>query len=340
MFRGARAAEVAIGGAPHRGQIGVTAVIPFTRQITAALLALFLTVGCASDPEGVAQSRGAGDVAATSLADAVQLAQAEDDLDDEDFEDDGFEDLFPGEDPLALEEDYDPFETVNRFVFAFNEALDFFIIRPLAELYGFLLPEVVRDSVRNVVRNLLEPVNFLNHLWQGKDDDAADIAARFLINSTIGLGGLIDVAGYWGIPYRTEDFGQTLGFYGAEPGPYIVLPLLGPSSLRDTIGRGVDALIDPWGYVVPLVGIDPLHFSAARLTAYGIDLRQRNLETIDELRRDSVDFYARVRSLYLQRRRAEIADEDKEQAARKELRRDQTAKRVHIDFEARGLDER
>ena len=235
-----------------------------------------------------------------------QIAQAS--LDDE-LEDDEFSDLFPDDGGAEFEPDFDPIEPVNRFIFAINETLDLFILKPAAMTYRFLLPEVVRDSLRNVLRNLKTPVLFLNHLWQGKEEQASDTLVRFGINSTIGLAGLIDVAGMWGYEYHAEDFGQTLGVYGVEPGPYLVLPLFGPSSLRDAFGRGVDAMIDPLSYILQYANVEQdTEILLGRTALDGLDLRSRNIENIDELRRDSVDFYARTRSLYLQFREAEIND--------------------------------
>lgn len=236
----------------------------------------------------------------------IQLAQNQDDSES----DSDLDELFPSGD-AELEDDFDPFETVNRFIFAINEALDVILLKPAAATYRFLLPEFAQDSIRNVIRNLKAPVIFANELWQGKDEEASETLARFGINSTIGLAGLIDVADSFGLEYHSEDFGQTLGFYGAEPGPYLVLPLFGPSSVRDAIGMGVDSLIDPWSYVLEASGVDSddrTTISLSRRVAGGIDKRARNIENIEELQRDSVDFYARIRSLYLQNRRNLIKD--------------------------------
>ena len=232
----------------------------------------------------------------------IQLAQADGDTDSD------LEDLFPSGD-VDLEDDFDPFETVNRFIFAINEALDVILLKPAAATYRFLIPEFARDSVRNVIRNLKAPVIFANELWQGKDEEASETLVRFGINSTIGLAGLIDVADSFGYKYHSEDFGQTLGFYGTEPGPYLVLPLFGPSSVRDAIGLGVDSLIDPWSYVLDAAKVEEKdEILLGRRIAGGIDKRSRNIENIEELQRDAVDFYARIRSLYLQNRRNLIKD--------------------------------
>lgn len=273
-----------------------------TRIITVCGFVLALLAGCAAD---TTDRKTGPTLLYAQPATAVQLAQSTDDPE----LDSGFEDLFPTEGEGALEEDFDPFETVNRFTFAINETLDIFILQPVAASYRFIFPEFVRDSVQNAIRNLKAPVIFANELWQGKDEEASETLARFGINSTLGLAGLIDVADSFGLKYHSEDFGQTLGVYGAGPGPYIVLPLFGPSSVRDAIGRGVDSLLDPWSYVLTAADVkNDTEILLARQAIGGIDLRSRNIETLEDLKRDSVDFYARVRSLYLQLRRSEIND--------------------------------
>ena len=218
-------------------------------------------------------------------------------------------DLFPSPEDFGVAEVDDPLEPLNRFLFAINETVDIFLLQPAAATYRFLLPEMVRDSVRNVTRNLNTPVIFANQLFQGKTDRASSTVVRFAINSTAGVLGLFDVATDWGYPYSDEDFGQTLGVYGAGPGPYLVLPIFGPSSVRDGIGTGVDILLDPWFYILGAADVSRSTrrtFDLSRAAANGVDLRSRNIETIDELRRDSVDFYARIRSLYIQNRENKI----------------------------------
>lgn len=270
---------------------------------------IFLLASCAGSlPQGAQAGRFDGDRREV-VPGRIQLAQAQVES-EEDLE---FQDLFPGGD-LEIEEDYDPFEIPNRFIFAFNEALDVMILRPAAATYRFLLPEIVQDSIRNAIRNLRAPVDFANHLFQGKDQQAAEVLARFGINTVLGVGGLFDVADdAFGLEYHSEDFGQTLGVHGAGPGPYLVLPLFGPSSLRDAIGRGIDSVLDPWSYVLAHYNVEnDQEILLGRQAAFGLDLRARNIETLEELQRDSVDFYARIRSLYLQRRKAEINDSESE----------------------------
>jgi len=201
----------------------------------------------------------------------------------------------------------DPLEILNRFVFAFNETLDVFIIRPAAVVYRDAVPDPIKTSVRSFFRNLGEPLNFMNALFQGDAARADTIASRFMINSILTLG-FYDYAAELGHPYHPEDFGQTLGSYGVGPGPYLVLPLLGPSTFRDAAGRGVDAFLSPWGFVMPQDQAREL--SVVQAGVLGLDYRMRNIETLDALQADSLDFYARIRSLYLQTRAREVNNTD------------------------------
>lgn len=219
----------------------------------------------------------------------------------------------------AYDEANDPFEPMNRYFFQVNRDLDALLLRPLAVMYREGLPIGVRNSVRNVLRNMKSPVVFANDLLQVEPDRAAQTGGRFVANTLAGFGGIGDVAtgdkegpGSGGIPYHDEDFGQTLGVWGAGEGFYLVLPLIGPSSARDAVGMVVDTFIDPFTYI-----IDPdarLAFSATRRGLGAVDFRSRNIETIDEIERTSIDFYATVRSLYRQRRNAEIRNGEDELA--------------------------
>ena len=212
----------------------------------------------------------------------------------------------PGEsaDIYEIDDDNDPLETVNRFIFAFDLTLDVFIFKPAAATYRFLLPAEVRDSVRNVVRNLRSPVVLANDLFQGEMDRAETTTMRFLINTTVGVLGIIDVADGWGYPHHDEDFGQTLAVHGTGEGFYLVLPIFGPSSARDGVGLLVDTFLDPLTYVGQIYDIDDVLL--ARTALGGIDTRSRNIDTLDDLQRDSIDFYARIRSLYRQTRANDI----------------------------------
>ncbi len=209
-----------------------------------------------------------------------------------------------------LDDANDPLEFVNRFTFAINGTLDILVIQPAAATYRFLLPDPVQDSIRNALRNLNGPVILANDLLQGEWDRAETTAMRFVINSTLGVAGLFDVAAEWGYDYHDEDFGQTLAVWGVGEGFYLVIPLLGPSTARDGVGMLVDSFIDPWPYVLDYTtDLDDLELAAifiGRRALEGIDIRARNIEVIDSLKADSIDYYVRLRSLYRQNREAEI----------------------------------
>lgn len=220
-------------------------------------------------------------------------------------------------DPQTEPEDYayyvetnDPLEPFNRAVFRFNEALDALLLTPLAIFYRDVLPPVVQDRTHNVLVNLREPVVLANSLLQGKPRQAGSTFARFAFNSTAGIGGMFDVAEGMGLPRETADFGQTLAVWGAPAGPYLVLPVLGPSNPRDAVGLGVDSvLLDPFGLLNTIVLTDNdflevLGYTRAGLTA--VDSRARSLEATDELRRTALDYYAAIRSAFRQNREYQI----------------------------------
>ena len=203
------------------------------------------------------------------------------------------------------DEVYDPLEVPNRFVFAANEAADVLVIRPAAEVYHAALPDPVRDAVQNVLDTLLAPLVIGNSLLQGDVENAQNATGRFMTNAILGLGGVLDVASAAGVPpYRSEDFGQTLGVWGVGEGPYLVLPLIGRSNVRDAVGYGVDTVADPvrvWAY-----GADAKNALVVRSGVSAVDQRSRLLREVDDLRRNSLDFYATTRSLYHQQRTAAI----------------------------------
>ncbi|MEX0760700.1 MAG: VacJ family lipoprotein [Tistlia sp.] len=209
---------------------------------------------------------------------------------------------------------WDPLEPVNRFIFAINETIDIFLLRPIAVTYRFWTPDGVQHTVTNFVRNLDAPVVLVNDLLQGEWVRAENTAGRFFINSIAGFGGLFDVATPSGYPYHEEDFGQTLGSYGVGPGLYVVLPLFGPSNARDAVGLLVDSYTDPWNNLARAK--DAPEYMYARGALKGLDLRARNIDTLDEVKRDAIDYYARLRSLYTQRRADQILNaSDEEDAA-------------------------
>lgn len=213
----------------------------------------------------------------------------------------------------GFEDTSDPFELYNRTIFGANQAADFLVIRPVTVTYNQVVPQFMRDSVTNVLRNMRTPAIVINELLQGDFQGAGNAAERFFINTTLGLGGLFDIANYnnQGNPFEAEDFGQTLATWGVGEGPYLVLPLLGPSNMRDAIGIGIDSLIDPIGYAAD----GNFAFAAGRIAATVIDIRSRTIDELDEIEASSVDYYASIRSLYGQIRRADIADGDLEDSA-------------------------
>jgi phospholipid-binding lipoprotein MlaA len=201
----------------------------------------------------------------------------------------------------AQDDENDPLEPVNRAVFKFNQTLDGLLLEPVSLMYRTATPRFVRDGVTNFLNNLRTPVVLANDLLQGEWGRAEKTLGRFMLNTILGFGGLIDVGGRAGMPERhDEDFGQTLAKYGVGAGPYLMVPLLGPSNPRDLTGRVVDLLFDP------LFFLAPTDVSIARFGVSTVDFRERNLDTINELQRSSLDFYAATRTLVRQLRANEI----------------------------------
>lgn len=211
-----------------------------------------------------------------------------------------------GPNTLADGDVYDPIEPVNRAILTFNEGVDTVLLRPAAETYRFILPQPVRDHIQSILRHMQTPINVANEALQGDWEGVKHTSGRFIINSVAGVGGLVDVAGAHGMPYRSEDFGQTLAVWGVGDGPYLVLPFFGPSNLRDAVGQAVDSVADPISIVAEIEDIDLL--PPSRTAATALDGRSRFIEEFDQLRADSFDLYASLRSIYQQRRAAQIAD--------------------------------
>lgn len=196
----------------------------------------------------------------------------------------------------------DPWEGFNRNVYAFNDAVDRAVLKPVAQGYQAVVPDPVQTGVSNVFSNLGEPVNAVNNLLQGKLSAFASDVGRFGINSLLGILGIWDVATPMGLEKSNEDFGQTLGKWGSGPGPYLVLPLLGPSTVRDGIGRIADA---PLGYS-PYVTNEPLRYSM--FVTELINLRAGLLKAEKVLDDAALDRYSFIRDAYLQRRRNLVYD--------------------------------
>ena len=207
--------------------------------------------------------------------------------------------------PAAGEEDFrDPFENTNRAIFDFNQRVDRAVLVPVAKAYRAALSEPLRDSLRDFLNNLNAPLIFANDTLQGKFGLAKDTFVRFLLDSTIGMVGLVDVAGRWGIPFHEQDLGVTLGVWGIAEGPYLVIPILGPSDPRDLGGSVAQGFGDPWNRLASNNNLIWIVF--ARGGVSGIDQRSRLIETLADIERTSLDYYATIRSLYRQRRAALI----------------------------------
>lgn len=198
----------------------------------------------------------------------------------------------------------DPFERFNRATFNFNRVVEHVMLRPVAKTYYFVVPRPARRGVRNVLNNLKTPVTLANDILQGEGKRAGDTLGRFFINSTIGIGGLMDPATGMGLEFHKEDFGQTLAVWGFGEGPYIELPFLGPSNLRDSIGLAGTTAMDPIFWVLRDSEVPELTY--VRKGVGGIDTLGRSMYRLDDLERNSLDFYAALRSLYRQDRQAEI----------------------------------
>jgi phospholipid-binding lipoprotein MlaA len=194
----------------------------------------------------------------------------------------------------------DPYEATNRQIHDFNFRLDDCCIKPVALGYRRLFHPWVRTRIRSAVDNIQEPRAAVNALLQGRPREATETTLRFVINSTLGLGGLFDMAQFGGPPQRPRDFGETLHVWGVQGGPYLVLPIGGPSNARDLAGFVGDAVTNPLGYVIPFWG------NATRSAVGGVDLREQNIENVEALRAESLDFYARLRSVWYQRRNAQL----------------------------------
>lgn len=197
----------------------------------------------------------------------------------------------------------DPYEPTNRDVFRFNAKLDKYVVVPSVGVYFIVVPQFGRDRVHNFLDNLSLPITFANDVMQGETKRGAQTFGRFMVNATFGLGGLFDPATKLKIPNHSEDFGQTLAVWGVGEGPYLVLPLFGPSNPRDAGGLIADYFIDPlhWVHYKQHIWWDGGHEYLSLL-----DLRAQTYQTVQGVQRSSVDFYSSMRSLYRQLRNNEI----------------------------------
>jgi phospholipid-binding lipoprotein MlaA len=205
-------------------------------------------------------------------------------------------------DPEAIAQN-DPWEPTNRAVFDFDIKVDHAVARPVAKFYRSAVPEPARDGIHNALTNLNSPVVFTNDVLQGEADKATDTFGRFMINSTVGVAGLVDVAAKMGIPGHDNDFGITLGKAGASEGSYLVLPFVGPKPPRDLVGTGVDIAFDPLTY---MSWNNSTLYMIIRGGLGVLDSRAASIDQVDQIERSSIDFYATTRSLYRQNRAAQI----------------------------------
>lgn len=222
----------------------------------------------------------------------------------------------PKSDPVARAEyvlNNDPFEPVNRTIFGFNTFVDKGMVRPVAKAYNAITPKPVRKGMTNFLKNLLEPWTFVNEILQGKPVGAGKTLGRFVVNSTVGILGVWNPAKRIGLERHEEDFGQTLGVWGVPSGPYIMLPVFGPSNVRDTIGFTAEIMYDPMSFAIHELNVENDFFLSFDLLTYihvgleSLDKRSRYLSDLDALYA-SPDPYATARSAYRQNRIFEIAD--------------------------------
>jgi phospholipid-binding lipoprotein MlaA len=199
----------------------------------------------------------------------------------------------------------DPAEPTNRAIYDFNDAFDRNAFKPAAKAYQDNVPDGVRRGIHNFLTNLNEPLVGFNDLLQANTSRAWVTVQRFAINTTVGVAGIFDVANDWGLPHHDSDFGQTFGVWGIGEGPYLTLPIFGPSNLRDATGLLLSFAANPLNYVS---GGAATAASIGRGASEGIDERARNIDTLDDLQRNSLDFYATLRSVYRQHRDGMIED--------------------------------
>jgi phospholipid-binding lipoprotein MlaA len=201
----------------------------------------------------------------------------------------------------------DPLEPLNRGMFFVHDGIDTLVLRPVGEAYRIFIPPEIRTAIRNVLANLRTPVILANDVLQGEPHRAATTMGRFIVNTTVGIGGIFDQATSFGLLGHTEDFGQTLAVWGAPEGPYLFLPVLGPSNPRDLAGSAADFALNPLTWVGGGESLEA--FNATRFGLGVADTREGLIAPLDALRAGSIDYYAALRSAYRQRRIVEIRNQ-------------------------------
>ena len=272
-------------------------------------VALMFAAGCAgktgtAQPQGLSDMRPAADQPPATAPSSPPEAPPDEPLDPFARAEEG------------IGEEYDPWEPVNANIFEFNLKVDRYVLKPVAKGYDFILPNPVQVGISNIFSNLRFAPRFLNNVFQGKLKGASIEVGRFLINSTVGLAGFFDLAKKIDLVTPEEDFGQTLGFYGVKPGPYLVLPLLQPFTVRDFAGYVGDVFLNPINWLVlPIIEVDDVPSVIAhknRTTTSIIQIggrvgeivneRSRNLEKFQGVEEATLDLYTAVRNAYLQKR--------------------------------------
>ena len=213
----------------------------------------------------------------------------------------------PKNDPEALaeyEKTNDPMEGTNRGIYSFNQVLDKVVVKPVTGIYRGLIPSFMRKAVHRFLQNLRTPITLANDLLQGEGGRAGDTITRFVINSTIGLLGFMDPASHMGFAQHEEDFGQTLAVWGVGEGPYLMLPVFGPSNPRDLTGKVIGFFLDPLN--IWAANTDRNEIPIIRTIVSGIDARDLYWDALEDIKKNSIDPYASIRSLYRQRRNDEI----------------------------------
>lgn len=198
----------------------------------------------------------------------------------------------------------DPLEDINRAILEFNEFVQALILRPAAEFYVLIIPDVARDAIQSALDNLRSPVVLANDLLQGEMGRAWETTQRMVINSTVGVGGLVDVADKWGIKKHSEDLGQTFAVWGVGEGFYLVLPFFGPSNPRDAVGKFLDSFLDPLSHYADNTNREEISYTRTFLG--GVDEFSRVMNDLQKLKETSVDYYAALRSVARQKREADI----------------------------------
>ena len=291
-------------------------MIPF-RLLAFCLLgfAMMLATGCAgktgtAQPQGVSDARPIADQTSAPTPSSPPVTPPDEPLDP-----------FAGTDE-GVGDEYDPWEPMNANIFEFNRQVDRFVLKPVAKGYDFVMPDLVQVGISNIFSNLRFAPRFLNNVFQGKLKGAGIEVGRFLINSTVGLAGFFDLAKNVDLVTSEEDMGQTLGFYGVKPGPYLVLPLFPPFTVRDFVGYVGDVFLNPINWlVVPIIEVDGVPSVIAhknRTTSSLIQIgarvgaivneRSRNLEKYQGVEEATLDLYTAVRNAYLQTRAKAIRE--------------------------------